>query len=122
MGFVIYSVLTQRKWSYILALICSVLGLLAGLIPAIIADTNNFTEPFEMGSPHWAKTIASAIVLVVLVILVYPKHYFPNEYSYPTVERCRCLGISQDRNVGYQTATCFGILTDCKVDIPIPEK
>lgn len=69
-GFVIYSVLTQRKWSYTLALVCSVLGFVAGIVPAVIADTNNFTEPFEMGSPHWAKTIASTIILVVLVILL----------------------------------------------------
>lgn len=69
-GFVIYSVLTQRKWAYISALISSVLGFVAGIVPAIIADTKNFTVDFKMGSPHWAKTIASAICLVVLVIIL----------------------------------------------------
>ncbi|MHA1933058.1 MAG: hypothetical protein ACW96X_10980 [Promethearchaeota archaeon] len=89
-GFVIYSFLTNRKWAYVSALAAAGIGFVVGLIPALIADTNGFTMTetisnvgpptpvwevvaieFEIGSPHWAKTFANLLVLIV--ILPYPK-------------------------------------------------
>ncbi|MBY8987222.1 MAG: hypothetical protein KGD61_02120 [Candidatus Lokiarchaeota archaeon] len=56
--------------TWFIALGNSLLAFIAGLIPAIIADTNGFTEPFEMGSPHWAKTVVNGMVLFVLIIVI----------------------------------------------------
>ena len=67
-GFVIYCVLTQKKPAFLLALITSFISFVLGLIPALIADTNTFTEPLEIGSPHWARTFANFLVLIVLII------------------------------------------------------
>jgi hypothetical protein len=68
-GAAIYSQLTQRRVTPLLVLFNCVAGFLAGIFPAMIADTNNFTEAFEMGSPHWAKTISSLTVLIVFVMV-----------------------------------------------------
>jgi hypothetical protein len=68
-GAVIYGQLTQRRFTPLLVLVNCLLGFFAGLFPAMIADTNNFTEAFEMGSPHWAKTIASLTVLIIFVMI-----------------------------------------------------
>lgn len=83
-GLVIYAVLTQKKWSYWLALGTSAVGFIFGLIPAVIADTyaaanNDVSEnacvvdivprAFEIGSPHWARTFASALVLIILIAI-----------------------------------------------------
>jgi len=72
-AFLIFAYLTGflSKFIWIIALVNSFLGAAAGLIPAIIADTNGFTEAFEMGSPHWAKTIVNGLVFIVLVILIF---------------------------------------------------
>lgn len=83
-GLVIYAVLTQKKWSYWLALGTSAVGFIFGLIPAVIADTyaaENYnsgstcapvmgTRAFEIGSPHWARTFASALVLIILIVIL----------------------------------------------------
>jgi hypothetical protein len=61
--------LTQRRFTPLLVVVNCVLGFLAGIFPAMIADTNNFTETFEMGSPHWAKTICSITVLILFVMV-----------------------------------------------------
>jgi hypothetical protein len=82
-GLVIYAVLTQKSWSYWLALGTSAVGFIFGLIPALIADTyaaanNNegtscapdiVPRAFEIGSPHWARTFASALVLIILIAI-----------------------------------------------------
>jgi len=72
-AFLIYAYLTGFLGKYIwyIALGTILLAFIAGLIPAIIADTNGFTEPFEMGSPHWAKTIVNMLVLIVLVVVIF---------------------------------------------------
>jgi hypothetical protein len=87
-GFVIYATLTQRPWAYYVGLVTSGLTFLCGVIPAVIADTNAFRfydtvsyatldvdyvwvqEAFEftMGSPHWAKTMSSLLVFVVMLL------------------------------------------------------
>jgi hypothetical protein len=67
-GFVIWSTLTQKKFAYWLALATSGISFVFGLIPALYADTNAFTEPFDLGSPHWARTFANGLVLILLVI------------------------------------------------------
>lgn len=71
-GLVIYAVLTQKKWSYWLALGTSAVGFIFGLIPAVIADSyaaENDNRAFEIGSPHWARTFASALVLIILIVI-----------------------------------------------------
>jgi hypothetical protein len=67
-GFVIWSTLTQKKFAYWLALATSGISFAFGLISALYADTKDFTKPFVLGSPHWARTFANALVLILLVI------------------------------------------------------
>ena len=69
-GFVIYCTLTQKKMAYILALISSFLSFVFGLIPAMLADLSKVDAEtaFSIGSPHWGKTMASALVLILLII------------------------------------------------------
>ena len=71
-AFLIYAYLTGllSKFIWYIALGVSFLASIAGLIPAYIADTNGFTEPFDFGSPHWAKTIVNMMVFVVLLVVV----------------------------------------------------
>jgi hypothetical protein len=90
-GFVIYSFLTNRKWSYWLAVGTAITSFVIGLIPALISDTNGFTfstlhqipyaDPplpgnwveafeFEIGA-HWSKVFASLMVLIL--VLPYPR-------------------------------------------------
>ncbi|MHA1610425.1 MAG: hypothetical protein ACTSYU_00100 [Promethearchaeota archaeon] len=65
---VIYLTLTQKKLAYWLALATSGISFVFGLIPALYADTKDFTVPFELGSPHWARTFANGLCLILLVI------------------------------------------------------
>jgi hypothetical protein len=67
-GIVIYCSLTQKKAAYLLALITSAISFVFGVIPAIIADTNNFTEEFSIGSPHWGRTAANFLVFILLLL------------------------------------------------------
>ncbi|MHA1746579.1 MAG: hypothetical protein ACTSWW_11300 [Promethearchaeota archaeon] len=67
-GYVIFAMLTQKKGAYLIALITSAVSFVFGLIPAIIADTKNFTVPFSVGSPHWGRTFANLMVLILLLI------------------------------------------------------
>ena len=67
-GVVIFMMLTQKKGAYLMALITSAISFVFGLIPAIIADTKNFTRDFSLGSPHWGRTFANAMVLILLLI------------------------------------------------------
>jgi len=70
-AFLIYAYLTGlfSKFIWIIALVTSFLAFIAGLIPAIIADTNGFTEAFDLGSPHWAKTFVNMMVFIVLLVV-----------------------------------------------------
>ena len=85
-AFLLYAYLTGflgKSIRYV-AIINALIGFLAGLIPALIADTNGFTLlkwdgftqtylPFvyeSIGSPHWAKTIANATVLGILALVM----------------------------------------------------
>ena len=73
-AFMLFAYLTGflGKWIWFVALANAFVAFIAGFIPAMIADTNGFTEPFEgIGSPHWAKTIANATVFIVLVIVIF---------------------------------------------------
>ncbi len=69
-GYIIYATLTQKKGAYIMALITSFISFVMGLIPALIADLDGVDaeNPFEIGSPHWARTFANFLVILVLVI------------------------------------------------------
>ena len=92
-AFVIYSFLTNRKWSYMLAIGTAVAGFVIGIILALMSDTNGFTYSdlwqipyvvesaivpgnwvesftFSLG-PHWSKVFASLIPLIL--ILPYPR-------------------------------------------------
>ena len=69
-GYVIYAVLTQKKGAYLMALITASVSFVVGLVPALIADMSKVTEEvsFSIGSPHWARTFANLLVIIVLVI------------------------------------------------------
>jgi hypothetical protein len=67
-AFVIYSYLTNRKWAYLSAVGTSAAGFIFGIIPAVLSDTQNFTLDWEMGSPHWGRTMANLVVLVILLV------------------------------------------------------
>ena len=69
-GYVIYAVLTQKKFAYLMALGTSVVCFIMGIIPALIADLSKVDEEtaFSIGSPHWARTFANLLVIIVLVI------------------------------------------------------
>jgi hypothetical protein len=68
-GFVIYSYLTNRKWAYLSAVVTSALGFVFGIIPAWTSDTKAGTVEFTgMGSPHWGRTMANLVVLVLLIL------------------------------------------------------
>ena len=75
-GYVIFATLTQKKGAYLMALITSVICFGFGLAPALIADISGWkadnagllTVPFEIGSPHWARTIANLLVIIVILI------------------------------------------------------
>jgi hypothetical protein len=86
-AFMLFAYLTGflGKWIRYVAIINALIAFLAGLIPALIADTNGFSFmswdsatqgylPFvyeSIGSPHWAKTIANATVLGVLALIMF---------------------------------------------------
>jgi len=88
-GWIIYATLTQKKGAYLTALITSGISFVMGLIPALIVDLAApavglsrcegqppFMQPeggcvlgsFSIGSPHWARTFANLLVILVLVI------------------------------------------------------
>ena len=71
-GYIIYRAIAQKKGVWIMALFTSVISFAMGVIPAMIADSNNFAEgwqdAFEIGSPHWARTFANFLVLILLLI------------------------------------------------------
>ena len=64
----IFLILVKFKFAWELAVISAILGFIAGIIPAMIADTKGFTQDFAMGSPHWAKTIVNLILMIVVLI------------------------------------------------------
>lgn len=67
-GVVIYMFLTAKRFAYIAGLATSAVGFLFGVIPAVIADTKNFTVPWEgISSPHWGRTLMCLLVLVILI-------------------------------------------------------
>lgn len=83
-GFLIYAYLTKWPWKriFLIGVIISGLGFITGLIPGLIADSNGFTfqawdlatqdyvaAPFEIGSPHWGRTMANALVLIVFLAM-----------------------------------------------------
>ncbi|MHA1887333.1 MAG: hypothetical protein ACTSX0_04855, partial [Promethearchaeota archaeon] len=69
-GYVIFAFLTQRKGAYIMALLTAIVSFAAGLVPALISDLSKVNEetPFSIGSPHWARTFANLLVIIVLLI------------------------------------------------------
>ncbi|MFX0034900.1 MAG: hypothetical protein ACFE9I_04570 [Candidatus Hermodarchaeota archaeon] len=99
-GFVIYMYLTGKKWTYWAALATSAVGFIFGLIPALIADTKNFTEPFEgIGSPHWGRTLINLLILIILLVILvvpYTRHTVKN---FITRER---LGSKMATNIAKQ--------------------
>ena len=74
-GYIIYGLLTQKKHVCIMALINSFISFVMGLIPALIADLSKVDPDaipapvtFSIGSPHWARTFANALVFLLLVL------------------------------------------------------
>ncbi len=75
-GYVIFAVLTQKKWAYWMALGTAVISFIMGIIPAMIADLAKWTGAnqgpvkvdFAIGSPHWARTFANLLVIIVILI------------------------------------------------------
>ena len=85
-AFLIYAYLTGflGKKIWYVAIVNALIGFVAGVIPAVIADTNGFTfrawdldtqawifEGFSIGSPHWSKVFGNATVLLVLVLILF---------------------------------------------------
>ena len=83
-GFLLYVYFTKWPWKriFLIGIIVSALGFITGLIPGIIADTNGFTfqtwdmftqtyvaEAFEIGSPHWGRTMANLLMLIVFLVM-----------------------------------------------------
>ena len=92
-GFLLYAYFTKWPWKriFLVGLIVSLLGFLSGLIPALIADTNGFTMleweamgsgppfftggqmwvafAFDIGSPHWGRTIGNLLMVVVFLVM-----------------------------------------------------
>jgi hypothetical protein len=83
-GFVIYVYFTKWPWKriFLIAIIVAVLGFVTGLTQALIADTNGFTfqtwdlttqdyiaAPFEIGSPHWGRTMANFLMIIILLLM-----------------------------------------------------
>jgi hypothetical protein len=69
-GITIYCQLTQRRITPLLVIFNSIAGFITGIIPAMSSDTDGGTVPFEMGSPHWGRTIASLVVLIIFALVV----------------------------------------------------
>ena len=75
-GYVIFAVLTQKKFAYLMGLLTAVVSFIVGLVPAIIADTASWMSnnegpvkvPWAIGSPHWARVFANLLVILVLII------------------------------------------------------
>ena len=79
-GYIIYTIFAQKKYAYLLALINSAVCFVMGIIPAMISQTKGFidvvidgetlpwTAGFTISSPHWARTFANALILIVLLI------------------------------------------------------
>jgi hypothetical protein len=87
-GYIIYATLTQKKGAYLMALITSFISFVMGLVPALIADIagipteedvaeclaewlpgmDECVEGFTIGSPHWARTFANGLVILVLIL------------------------------------------------------
>jgi hypothetical protein len=70
-GFLIYAYITKWPWFrfFIVGIVVSALGFLSGILPAILSDTDGFTAPFDMGSPHWGRTWANLIMFVMLLLM-----------------------------------------------------
>ncbi len=70
-GFLIYAYITKWPWKrfFLVGVIVSALGFISGIIPAIISDTGGFTADFDFGSPHWGRTMANALMLVILLLM-----------------------------------------------------
>jgi len=92
-GFLLYAYFTKWPWKriFLLGLIVSLVGFISGLIPALIADTNGFTFlewdamgsgppfftdsqiwvtfEFEIGSPHWGRTMGNALMILIFLVM-----------------------------------------------------
>jgi len=83
-GFLLYAYFTKWPWKriFLVGMIVAGIGFISGLIPALIADTNGFTNTawdfkwqafvdaeFEIGSPHWGRTYGNLIMLVVFLAM-----------------------------------------------------
>ncbi|NVM45959.1 MAG: hypothetical protein HWN79_13665 [Candidatus Lokiarchaeota archaeon] len=88
-GFLLYAYFTKWPWKriFIMGMIVAALGFITGIIPAIIADTNGFTFleweagtpfvpvqdwvtfTFEIGSPHWGRTMANFLMMIVFLVM-----------------------------------------------------
>ena len=83
-GFLLYLYFTKYPWKriFLAGMIIAGLGFISGLIPALIADTNGFTNlewsmmtqswvaaEFEIGSPHWGRTYGNLLMIVVFLVM-----------------------------------------------------
>ncbi len=83
-GFLLYAYFTKWPWKriFLVGMIVAGLGFITGLIPALIADTNGFTNlewsvmtqtwvaaEFEIGSPHWGRTYGNLLMLVIFLAM-----------------------------------------------------
>lgn len=70
-GFLIYAYITKWPWFrfFLVGMIVSLLGFVSGLVPALVSDTEGFTAAFAFGSPHWGRTMANALMFVILLLM-----------------------------------------------------
>ena len=73
-GIIVWAFLTKKRWAHWGAAFTAIIGIISGIIPAFISDTEGFTIPFEgIGSPNWGRALMNLIVLILLgIVLIIP--------------------------------------------------
>ncbi|MFX0135738.1 MAG: hypothetical protein ACFFDN_18995 [Candidatus Hodarchaeota archaeon] len=70
-GVLLYLYFTKWPWKriFIIGMIISVLGFVAGLVPLIISGTEGFTVPFDIENPNLSVTFANFMAIIVFLLL-----------------------------------------------------
>jgi hypothetical protein len=70
-GALMYFYFTKMPWKrfFIIAIVVAFVGFMAGLLPALSSSTAGFTEEFGSMGPNWGRTIANAIMMIMLLVM-----------------------------------------------------
>ena len=70
-GLLMYFYLTKMPWKrfFIIAMVVTFAGFITGLLPALSSSTKGFTEEFGSMGPNWGRTIANAIMMIMLLAM-----------------------------------------------------